>query len=91
MKLQIGTPFFCGMLFWHAALLHCTIAHYVAWPQFCQRSLSNHYMAEVGEEDELPCVDHVPLNEWAVGKRLSTGTDALSRGPLSRICSREPL
>ena len=28
-------------------------------------------MAEDGEEgDELPCVDHVPLNEGAVGKRV---------------------
>ena len=31
-------------------------------------------MAEEEEEgdDELPCVDHDPLNEGAVGKRLSS-------------------
>ena len=59
-------------------VLACSSLHYFTvpyllpvWPQFCLQNLSNHYMAEDGEEgDELPCVDHVPLNEGAVGKRV---------------------
>ena len=63
MELQTGTPFLCRILFWHAALLHCTIVHYLAppWPQFCLQNLSNFYM--VGDDDDdgkLPPVDHDP-------------------------------
>ena len=44
-------PLFCAeccfgmqLCFWHAALLNCTIVHYLAppWPQFCLQNLSNH-------------------------------------------------
>ena len=62
------------MLFWHEAL-YITSPYNCTLPGACLRNLSNHEMAEEeeGEEeeeggDELPCVDRVPLNKWAMGK-----------------------
>ena len=56
-------PLFCaeccfGMHFF--TLLHCTIVHYLA-PVLSKEDGGG------GGGDELPCVDHVPLNEGDVG------------------------
>ena len=57
----------------NCSLLQFTTGHNLApaWPQFCQPNLSHHSMDEYDDNDDggkLPCVDHGPLNEGAVGK-----------------------